>query len=126
MSDDHPDQGESQAGTNALDKEVIVETYRASGPGGQRRDKKDTAVRITHVPTGITVVASERRSQALNREIAFQRLREKLQEMARPERPRIETEPPPAAKIKRLKAKRRRAQRKLERGTPEPVDDDGH
>ena len=54
-----------------LRDEVVVETFKSAGPGGQRKNKKETAVRLTHVPSGITAVASERRSQAMNRDIAF-------------------------------------------------------
>lgn len=55
-----------------------VETYRASGPGGQRRNKVETAVRLTHRATGLTVTAAESRSQAENRRRALARMRRRL------------------------------------------------
>jgi ribosome-associated protein len=85
-----------------LEKEVLVEPYRAPGPGGQRKNRKETAVRLTHPPSGTTVVASERRSQAQNREIAFERLIRKLTVLNRPRKRRIPTKPSSAA-IRRQK-----------------------
>lgn len=52
-----------------------VETYRASGPGGQHRNKTSSAVRLTHLPTGVSATATERRSQHENRRAAVGRLR---------------------------------------------------
>ena len=55
-----------------------VETLRGSGPGGQHRNKVETAVIITHEPSGLRAEASERRSQEKNRAEAVRRLRVKL------------------------------------------------
>ena len=55
-----------------------VQTYRASGPGGQNRNKVETAVRIRHRASGIAVTATESRSQAENRARALRRLRQAL------------------------------------------------
>jgi len=55
-----------------------VDTYRASGPGGQKRNKTSSAVRIRHPPSGLIVIAEESRSQHENRARALKRLRHAL------------------------------------------------
>jgi len=55
-----------------------VDTYRASGPGGQKRNKTSSAVRLRHSPTGIIVIAEESRSQHENKAKALRRLRKAL------------------------------------------------
>jgi hypothetical protein len=61
-----------------ISRDCRVTFGRASGPGGQHRNKVETAVRIVHVPTGLEASAAERRSQAQNRRTALHRLRLKL------------------------------------------------
>jgi len=63
---------------DALLKDCDTRRTRASGPGGQHRNKVETAIELTHRPTGITAGASERRSQADNHRVALKRLRLKL------------------------------------------------
>ncbi len=58
--------------------ECLVETYRSGGPGGQHRNKTDSAVRLTHRSTGVVVTATERRSQHENRHRAIVRLRKAI------------------------------------------------
>jgi hypothetical protein len=64
--------------SDELLRDCDVTHGRGSGPGGQRRNKVQTAVRLTHRPTGITAAASERASQARNLSAAVFRLRVKL------------------------------------------------
>ena len=60
------------------DRDIRYETMRASGPGGQNVNKVETSVRATYVPTGLSVVASDNRSQTLNKKLAYERLLAKL------------------------------------------------
>jgi len=96
----------------ALRREVTITTLRGSGPGGQHRNKVETAVRIVHIPTGITVLASEHRSQYRNRELAFERLRDRLIARNKRPKPRTKTRRTRASIEKRLERKRRQAQKK--------------
>jgi hypothetical protein len=58
--------------------QCAVDTYRASGPGGQKRNKTSSAVRLRHPPSGLLVIAEESRSQHENRARALRRLRQAL------------------------------------------------
>jgi protein subunit release factor A len=88
------------------DSEIRVEFYRSSGPGGQHRNTTDSAVRIRHLPTGVTAQASESRSQAQNRETAMRRLQAALEKRERKIKRRIATSVPGRTKEKRLTEKK--------------------
>jgi hypothetical protein len=68
--------------TNLTDDQLLaqceVDTYRASGPGGQKRNKTSSAVRLRHPPSGLIVIAEESRSQHENKAKALQRMRKAL------------------------------------------------
>src|SRR5215475_3228738 len=68
------------AWANLTDAQLLaqceVDTYRASGPGGQKRNKTSSAVRLRHPPSGLLVIAEESRSQHENRARALKRLRQ--------------------------------------------------
>ncbi len=93
----------------ALLAQCEVETFRAGGPGGQHQNVTDSAVRLRHLPTGLTVTCRAQRSQYLNKMDALRRLRIKLRKAAAPPpEPRRTTEPSRAAVERRLSAKKGR------------------
>jgi protein subunit release factor B len=105
-----------------LEKEIVLTVYRASGPGGQHRNTTDSSVRIHHRPSGLTVIATEHRSQLSNRRLAMERLIARLTLLNRPRKKRLPTRQTRAAKEARLRAKRLQAERKQGRGRPRDED----
>ena len=99
--------------------ECRVDVFRASGPGGQGVNTTDSAVRLTHVPTGIVVVCREHRSQLRNKEVCLVRLRARIERLlAPPPPPRKKTRPSRAARERRLVAKSKRGVTKVARRRP--------
>ncbi len=98
--------------------ECREEFFVGGGPGGQHRNKTASGVRLVHGGTGVTVNATERRSQLRNRATALERLRARLALLARTPKPRRPTKPSRGAAERRLADKKRRGERKAMRGRP--------
>jgi protein subunit release factor B len=99
----------------SLERDSDLEFFIASGPGGQHRNKVETGVRLTHRPSGISVTATERRSQHANREVAYERMATRLEELQQVSPPRKPTRPTAASRERRLTAKRHAAMLKKQR-----------
>jgi protein subunit release factor B len=109
--------------------ECDIEFTRTGGPGGQHRNRSSTAVRLTHRPTGLVVVAGDSRSQHQNRLAALERLAGKLETMERERaaedrRQRRKKKPFRANREKRLREKKERSRKKNLRRRVRPSDAD--
>lgn len=96
-------------------RDCEVSAFRATGPGGQGVNTTDSAVRMTHLPTGITVTSRESRSQFRNRQLCLAKLRAVFERKARPPKVRKQTRIPRRAKEARLKDKRLTGEKKAAR-----------
>ena len=105
----------------SLERDTRVEPFTAGGPGGQHRNKTESAVRLHHGPSGLVIAATERRSQWQNRAAAFERLAAALERLNHVATPRIETRVPRSQKRRRADEKSRRGQ--IKRGR-KPVRDE--
>tara|TARA_X000001036_G_scaffold184387_1_gene174163 strand:+ start:102 stop:446 length:345 start_codon:yes stop_codon:yes gene_type:complete len=99
-------------------KECRVDTFRASGKGGQHVNKVESAIRLTHHPTGIIITCQDERSQYRNKEIAVRRLHKKLMELNQKPKKRIPTKVTRASKVKRIKSKKIHSLKKALRQKP--------
>ena len=103
-------------------KECNVNTFRASGKGGQHLNKTDSAVRMTHFPTGLIVTCQDERSQYQNKRKCIIQLRRKLEALNYRPPKRIPTRKPRAAKLKILETKKKQSIKKQLRQKPEIED----
>ncbi len=103
----------------ALFEECDWDVFVASGPGGQHRNKTESGVRLVHRPTGITVTATERRSQHENKGHALERLRARLEQLAFVPKKRRPTKPTRGSQERRLQAKKQASQVKKQRRSKE-------
>jgi len=99
-----------------LENELSITHLKGSGPGGQNRNKRMSGVRVEHLPTGIVVVATERRSQQQNLSAALERLNEKLRRLVFRPKKRIKTKATISSQKKRLSFKKAHALKKKLRG----------
>ncbi|HEX9757337.1 MAG TPA: peptide chain release factor-like protein [Nitrospiria bacterium] len=96
-----------------LRQETDVTFYRSSGLGGEKKHNTETAVRLSHRPSGLKVIATEHRSQPKNRQLAFQQLQKKLLELNRTSKKRVPTKTPPVVQEKRIPSKQSLSKNKV-------------
>lgn len=101
-----------QLDDDALLSSCEVDVFVGSGPGGQHRNKTESAVRLTHRDTGVVVTAAERRSQHENKLAAIVRLRERLKSLLFVPKKRRPTRPTRGSKERRLAEKKRTSEKK--------------
>ena len=92
-----------------LKAETDVENFRSSGPGGQHKNKRSTAIRLVHRPTGLTAISTRHRSLDMNLEAAFETLMERVTEFFAVAKPRRATRPTRASKERKLDSKAKRS-----------------
>jgi ribosome-associated protein len=97
-------------------EECDVYPYRSSGPGGQKKNKTESSIRLRHRPTGIVRIATESRSQSANKLHAAERVRSAIEARNRRPRPRVPTRPTASSRKRRLEEKGVRSDTKKTRG----------
>jgi protein subunit release factor B len=101
-------------------RECEIETFRASGPGGQHVNKTETAVRLKHLPSGLAVTSRDERSQYRNKASCLRKLRERVAQLNHRPATRVPTRVPRSSKNRTLEAKARRSHIKRLRSKPNP------
>ena len=96
-------------------REVRLEYFKSSGPGGQRKNKRLTAVRALHLPTGLVAVGQERRSREANRRLALTRLEARLKVLLHRPKLRRRVRPSRAMHERRLAWKKKHKEKKTMR-----------
>ncbi len=99
-------------------RECEVDTFRSSGPGGQHVNKTESAVRLTHLPSGVVVTSQQQRSQHRNKALCVQKLRERIEKLNYRPPKRVPTRQSRSAKNRTLEEKARRSQIKRLRSRP--------
>src|SRR5215212_8502864 len=97
---------------DTLEREVVIDVFRASGPGGQHVNKTESALRITHPPSGVVVTSQDSPSQFRNRETAFKRLVERLERLNIVPKKRVPTRPSKASRERRIETKKQVGRKK--------------
>lgn len=99
-------------------RECEVDTFRSSGPGGQHVNKTESAVRLTHLPSGVVVTSQQERSQHRNKALCLEKLRARIERLNYRPAKRVPTRVPRSAKNRTLEAKARRSRIKQLRSRP--------
>jgi peptide chain release factor 2 len=99
-------------------RECLMDTFRSSGPGGQHVNKTESAVRLTHLSSGVVVTCREARSQHQNKAHCLRKLREKIEKLNHRPARRVPTRVPKSAKVRTLEEKTRRSNIKRLRSKP--------
>jgi ribosome-associated protein len=99
----------------ALERDCEWSFFIGSGPGGQNRNKRETAVRLLHRPSGIAVTSEKERSQGQNRADAMEKLKARLRQAMFVPKPRRKTKPPHGSQKRRVETKKRLGEKKAQR-----------